>query len=94
MQSKKTTMQSITFFLPSIVRLINFWKDFIGFDYNSNKFGLFANFSKHRGENWLILKIKEGEGGIVNYLKHKGGKMFFTQIYDMTRAFIRESLLD
>jgi len=40
-------------------------------------------------------KDKRGGGGIVNYLKHKGGKMFFSQkIYDMTRAFIRESLLD
>ena len=30
--------------------------------------------SRHRMRNWLVSKIK---GAIVNYSKHKGGKIFF-----------------
>ena len=44
MLSKKTTMQSSTFSLPCGIRLIISSKNSIGFNWESNGFGVFAHF--------------------------------------------------
>ena len=44
MLSKKTTMQSLTFSLPCGIQLIISSKNSIGFNWESNGFGVFAHF--------------------------------------------------